>query len=184
MMLLASAAALTLAPAEAFGQREHFAAMLALPYVAPPRHCRWSAHRVKAFSPRGAFCGAGMAFKPYLLAIPLLVETFLLWERRAWRNLFRAEIFGMGSLLAVFPFLVWQFTPHYFSQILPLMLLTYGAFQITFAETALRPAVAGFVVLGLTASLIWRQACGAAANGFGYSRPLGASFVFSRLEKG
>lgn len=159
MVLLASAAALALAPAEAFGQREHFAALLALPYVAA------AVQLAEGRTPRtrlriliGLLCGVGMAFKPYLLAIPLLVEAFLLWETRAWRNLFRAEIIGMAASVAVYPLLVWQFTPEYFTEILPLALPTYAAFQITFSEIALRPAVANFLLLMVIAAyFIWRR---------------------------
>ena len=158
MVLLASAAALTLAPVEAFGQREHFAALLALPYAAAA--VQLAEGRAPHTSLRiliGLLCGVGMAFKPYLLAIPLLVEAFLLWETRAWRNLFRAEIIGMAVSVAVYPILVWQFTPQYFSEILPLALQTYGAFQSTFSEAALRPAVASFLLfLGIAVYFIWR----------------------------
>jgi hypothetical protein len=98
-----------------------------------------------------------MSFKPYLLAIPLLVEVFLLWETRNWRNLVRGEILGMAALLAVYPLLVWQFTPQYFTEILPLALLTYGAYQIPFLETILRPAVASFgLFTSIAAYMIWR----------------------------
>jgi len=159
MVLLASAAALTLAPAEAFGQREHFAALLALPYVAAAvQLAEGRAPRTSLRVLIGLLCGVGMAFKPYLLAIPLLVEAFLLWERRAWRNLFRAEILGMAASVAVYPVLVWQFTPQYFTGILPLALQTYGAFQSTFSGTALRPAVASFLLfLGIAAYFTWRR---------------------------
>ena len=159
MVLLASAAALTLAPAEAFGQREHFAALLGLPYVAA------AAQLAEGRAPRpslrilaGLLGGVGMAFKPHLLAIPLLVEVFLLWETRNWRNLFRAEIIGMAASVAAYPIFVWQFTPQYFTEMLPLALLTYGAFQSTFSETIVRPAVAGFLLfLGMAAYLVWRR---------------------------
>lgn len=159
MVLLASAAALTIAPAEAFGQREHFAALLALPYVAAAvQLAEGRAPRTSLRILVGLLCGVGMAFKPYLLAIPLLVEAFLLWETRAWRNLFRAEIIGMTISVAVYPLLVWQFTPQYFTEILPLALHTYGAFQSTFSEAALRPAVASFLLfLGIAAYLIWHR---------------------------
>jgi hypothetical protein len=159
MVLLASAAALTLAPAEAFGQREHFAALLALPYVAAAvQLAEGRAPRTRFRILIGLLCGVGMAFKPYLLAIPLLVEAFLLWETRAWRNLFRAEIIGMAISVAVYPLLVWQLTPQYFTEILPLALPTYAAFQSTFSEIALRPAVANVLLLmGIAAYFIWRR---------------------------
>jgi hypothetical protein len=159
MVLLASAAALTLAPAEAFGQREHFAALLALPYVAAAvQLAEGRAPRTSLRVLIGLLCGVGMAFKPYLLAIPLLVEAFLLWETRAWRNLFRPEIMGMAAIVAVFPILVWQFTPQYFTEVLPLALQTYEAFQSTYSETALRPAVASFLLfLGIAAFFTWRR---------------------------
>ncbi len=156
--MLASAAALTLAPAEAFGQREHFAALLALPYVAAAvQLAEGRAPRTSLRVLIGLLCGVGMAFKPYLLAIPLLVEAFLLWETRAWRNLCRAEIIGMAAVLAVYPVLVWQLTPQYFTEILPLALQTYGAFQNSISETALRPVVASFLLfLGIAVFFIWR----------------------------
>lgn len=159
MVLLASAAALTLAPAEAFGQREHFAALLALPYVAAAvQLAEGRAPRTSLRILIGLLCGVGMAFKPYLLAIPLLVEAFLLWETRVLRTLFRAEIMGMAASVAVYPLLVWQFTPQYFTEILPLALQTYGAFQSTFSELALRPAVISFLLfLGIAAYFIWRR---------------------------
>lgn len=158
MLLLVLAAVLTIAPAEAFGQREHFAALLALPYVAA------AAQLAEGRAPRaslrvlvGLLSGVGMSFKPYLLAIPVLVEVFLLWETRNWRNLVRGEILGMAALLAVYPLLVWQFTPQYFTEILPLALLTYGAYQIPLLETVLRPAVASFgLFTGVAAYMIWR----------------------------
>ena len=186
MVLLACAAALTIAPGEAFGQREHFAAMLALPYVAA------AAQLAEGRTPRrslrvlaGFMCGAGLAFKPYLLIIPLLVEAFLLWETRAWRNLFRAEVFGMGGLLAVYPFLVWQFTPQYFTEILPLMLLTYGAYQISLPETILRPAVASFgLYLGLTAYMIWRLGLQRSGERVWMLAALGGLICFLAQEKG
>lgn len=147
LLLLASAAALTLVPAEAFGQREHFAALLVLPYLAA------AAQLAEGRRPGAALCilagvlgGTGMAFKPYLLAIPALVEAFLLWERREWRQLFRAETLAMAGVLAIYPLLVWQFTPEYFGAIVPLALKTYGAFEISYLETLARQPV---VVLGL-----------------------------------
>ena len=64
----------------------------------------------------------------------------------------------MAASLAVYPILVWQFTPQYFTEILPLALHTYGAFQNTFSETVLRPAVASFLLfLGIAAYFIWHR---------------------------
>ena len=159
LLLIASAMALTVVPAEAFGQREHFATLLALPYVAA------AAQLAEGRKPRTALCvlagllgGVGMAFKPYLLAIPMLVEAFLLWERRDWRQLFRTETLGMAGVLAAYPLLVWQFTPAYFSEIVPLALITYGAFEISYLLTLLRHPVAVFALfIGVATTLIWRS---------------------------
>ena len=159
MVLLASAAALTLAPAEAFGQREHFAALLALPYVAAAAQlAEGRAPRASLRILAGLLCGVAMAFKPYLLAIPLLVEVFLLWEKRSWQNLFRPEIMGLAAIVAVFPILVWQLTPDYFTEIVPLALLTYGAFQNPISEIVLRPDVVSFfLLLGIAVYLVRRR---------------------------
>ncbi len=159
LLILASAAALTMVPAEAFGQREHFAALLALPYVAA------AAQLAEGRRPRPALCilagllgGVGMAFKPHLLAIPALVEAYLLWERRDWRQLFRAETLGVAGVLAIYPLLVWQFTPEYFSVIVPLALKTYGAFRVSYLETLSRqPVLVLGLFLGAAAYLIQRN---------------------------
>lgn len=159
LLLLASVAALTLVPAEAFGQREHFAALLALPYLAA------AAQLAEGRRPGTALCilagllgGVGMAFKPYLLAIPALVEGFLLWERRERRLLFRAETLVMAGVLAAYPVLVWHFTPEYFGAIVPLALKTYGAFEISHLETLARqPVVVLGLFLGVAAYLIQRS---------------------------
>ncbi len=159
LLLLASAAALTLVPAEAFGQREHFAALLLLPYLAA------AAQLAEGRSPGTALCilagvlgGTGMAFKPFLLAIPALVEGFLLWDRRAWRQLFRAETLAMAGVLAAYPVLVWHFTPEYFGAIVPLALKTYGAFEVSYFEALWRQPVVVFgLFLGVAAYLTERS---------------------------
>ncbi|HYZ34692.1 MAG TPA: hypothetical protein VE684_20710, partial [Crenalkalicoccus sp.] len=80
--LTAGLPALALAAGYDFGQREHLMAVGALPYLVV------AARRADGVPPGRAAClgtallaGLGFALKPHFLAIPALVEGYLLWRR-------------------------------------------------------------------------------------------------------
>ncbi len=82
-----------------FGQREHFSVILVLPYVLTV------AHRLEgrdlgfaAGLAVGAGAALGLAFKPYFLLVPLLLEGALLYKVRSFRALVRPE--ALGAILA------------------------------------------------------------------------------------
>jgi hypothetical protein len=116
------------AAARDFGQRDHLAALLCLPYVllaaVKPRRNILSL-RVVA----GLLAGMGICLKPQLALVPIAVELVsVLWPRVRLRSLVQrpepALLIGMG-----FAFLtaVWHFAPLYFSLTLPTLLATYWA---------------------------------------------------------
>jgi hypothetical protein len=137
-LLIVSAGILLLLPISSFGQREHLATVLLFPYVA----AQMQRVEGRAVPPAlrfaiGLMAGVGVAFKPYFLAIPGLVELYLLWCIRDWRLPLRADVIGLALPVALFPFLVWTFTPQYFSDIVPLALQTYPAFAAALWQVVL-----------------------------------------------
>lgn len=113
-LLFAAYAAIAL-PGYDFGQREHLALLLVLPYLggavlrleAELLSCR---HAMAA-----AACAAvGLALKPHFLLVPLLVEGLLLWHGRRlpWR-----ETLLMGALGALYGVLVLWLAPDYLSML-------------------------------------------------------------------
>ncbi len=156
--VLIAAAVLALAANESFGQREHFAAILAVPYVAA------AAQRLAGRKPSlpvailtGIIGGFGMALKPYFLAIPVLVEILLLAMRRDWRGLFRAELMAMAVPVLVYPLFVWWLTPLYFTFILPLSLATYHAYRMPLFIAVLLPQFAVAILTLLFAVYVSRR---------------------------
>lgn len=117
-----------------FGQREYFATLLVLPYISSVALRSNHQNLPNGFAlPLGALAGIGVSFKPYFILIPVFVEFFWLLQHRDWRRLFRTEVLAGLALVLLYPAIVWEFYPTYFTEILPLTLLTYGAYQASFA---------------------------------------------------
>jgi len=159
ILILAAAAVMTIAPAADFGQREHFAALLMFPYVAAAFQMaegRRAGRGILILAGLGA--GIGLSFKPYLLAIPVMVEVSLFLLKRDWRSQMRLELAVMAVPLAIYPAAVWWLTPEYLTKIVPLALLTYGAYDAPFPIALTQPVSTRFIgVAAGTAYLIWRE---------------------------
>ncbi len=151
------AVVMTLGSAWAFGQREHLAMLLVLPYVASVT--------VRAEMKPGLgvlvgfLAGIGLDFKPYFLAIPILLEGLLLIQTWNWRALFRIELVIMGIVVLIYPVLVWWYYPQYFTVVIPLVQQTYGAYQIPFADILQRTVVVGFAIFfaATVGLMLWRR---------------------------
>lgn len=120
----------TLAPAASFGQREYLSALFAMPYLsaAALRADGASSVRRPLAAAAGVLAGIGFAFKPYLLAVPVLVEGYVL-VRRGWRTVLRTETIAMGACLVIYAALVVVLTPDYLTFAVPLMKSVYWAFD-------------------------------------------------------
>jgi hypothetical protein len=138
-----------------FGQREYFLTLLLLPYITSV------ASRVdgKTIHPYlqvllGLITGVGLAFKPYFLAIPLLVEAFHLYETRNWKVVLRIDIFIMAGVMLVYPLLAWWQYPEYFSDILPMAQLTYEAYQISLHDLVWKSAFILFSIITIDIAVL------------------------------
>lgn len=123
----------TLAPAASFGQREYVSVLFAMPYLAA------AALRLQGGTPGlnrtvyaaiGLLAGIGFAFKPYFLAIPLLVEGLLV-ARLGWRTALRTEALAMGLTILSFALLVVLLVPQFLEFTIPLLRSIYWAFDTT-----------------------------------------------------
>jgi len=113
-------------PGEMFAQREHLMLLGAVPYLLLAA-ARFDGLKV----PRGRMvaialiAGLGFALKPHFLAIPLLVEVYLLTARGWRKTLFDAVPWIILGVMAGYVAAAWLVTPDYFTSVLPLIFDSY-----------------------------------------------------------
>jgi hypothetical protein len=143
------------------GQREHLMTLFAVPYallaarraegVATPRGLAWTVTLAAAL---------GFALKPHFLAVPALVEAFVLW-RRGTAALRDPLPWGMAALWGVYLASLPVVFPEYLGFVVPLVIGFYldnhglGLTDVLFTER-LGPAALGLLVL--VPALAWRGA--------------------------
>lgn len=108
-------------PNQMFAQREHIMLVLCLPYllVAAGR-AQGEILSQRLLIATALMAGFGFNIKPYFVAIPALVELYLLWRRgwsRTWRDPSPYMMLGVGLAHAAFAVFV---TPEYFTIALPI----------------------------------------------------------------
>jgi hypothetical protein len=113
-------------PGEMFAQREHLMLLGTVPYLL------LAAARLDGVAmPRGRLltiaiiAGFGFALKPHFLAIPLLVEVYLLTARGWRKTLLDAVPWIMLAVMVAYVVAAWLVTPEYFTSVLPLILDSY-----------------------------------------------------------
>lgn len=113
-------------PGEMYAQREHLMLLGAVPYVMLAA-ARFDGLKV----PRGRLisiaivAGLGFALKPHFLAIPLLVEVYLL-ASRGWRKTLTDTVpWILLGVLVAYVAAAWFVTPDYFTSVLPLIFDSY-----------------------------------------------------------
>jgi hypothetical protein len=161
MALLTGAAfAMAILPNAAFAQREHLAFVLGLPY------CLLLANRIEESVARprgiavvcGALAGIAFGFKPWLLAVPLLLELLHFAKVRKLRNVLRTETVSLAVVLLIYLaavlFLAWD----YLAQVVPMGVATYWAYDVAGASwfhwrAAVAPLLAALVCLGIARSM-------------------------------
>jgi hypothetical protein len=138
--MIAGAAVLMVVPICVFGQREHFAVLLSLPYFyACAARLRGQGVTLWMAITAGLMAGIGLSIKHYFLLAPLLVEAYLIYGQGSVRSLFRPEIYAAtiaGLLHAAFALI---FHPEYFTVIVPLILAAYDAYGRPLWFIALMP---------------------------------------------
>jgi hypothetical protein len=111
-----------------FGQREHFALIASIPYVALIAR-RAGGQRVAwpLAMAVGLFGALAFALKPYFAAVPVLLEAslFLTARRNGWR-FWRPEVLTLGGAAIAYAAAVVVLTPDYLSHIVPMIRQAYG----------------------------------------------------------
>lgn len=113
-------------PGEMFAQREHLMVLTAVPYALLAA-ARYDGLKV----PRGrmiaiaVIAGIGFALKPHFLAIPALIELYLLIAR-GWRKTFSDAVpWIILGVMVAYVAAAWLVTLEYFTQVLPLIFSSY-----------------------------------------------------------
>lgn len=117
--------------ASSFGQREHLAFLLSLPYlfVARLRHADVQIPRGRALF-AGAMAGIGFSIKPVFVLVPAVVELAIwLTERPRWR-LLRVETVAMAVAGSLAVLVTIALAPDYLRTVVPATYATYWAYDV------------------------------------------------------
>ena len=137
-------------PAALMGQREQLALIVSLPYAAliARRHAGYSVPLVLAIGV--AVLGAyGFALKHYFVAVPLVLELWLMQRLRgAWRP-WRPELLVLAGLAIAYAAAVAILAPAFFTLILPMVNTAYFSSQETLFFTVVKPYVLSWVIVAV-----------------------------------
>ncbi len=111
---------------EDFAQREHFAAMAALPIIicVAARGSGWKADAI-SWLVAGACGGLVMAIKPHFAIAILLAALYAGLRRRSLRPILAPEMWLAGGLLLAFLAMTWLVHPAFFTEIVPVAAVSY-----------------------------------------------------------
>jgi len=138
----AAAAALTIAPIDVFGQREHLMLILALPYfflVAARLGGSASSPRLALLI--GTLAGIGFALKPYFLLAPVALELTVILHRRSPFAVSRVETWSIAAVTAAYVAFVAVVHPQYLNFIAPSAMLVYEAYASPLRLVVMQPMV-------------------------------------------
>lgn len=136
-------------PASQTGQREPLALIVSLPYAAliARRHAGVTVPGLLAAGV-ALLAAYGFALKHYFVAVPVVLELWLIARQRAaWRP-WRPEVVVLAGLAAAYAAAVVVLTPAFFSVILPMVEAAYFSSQATLVFTLVKPYVLFWVVAG------------------------------------
>lgn len=125
-LLLAITFTLVIMPGYSFGEREHFAIILTLPYLFL-LDLRLSS---KTFNYGliilvGIFAGVGFAIKPHFLFALIACEIFLIYKKRNLFVCFRLETFIIALIILLYAASLFLLTPDYLFKVWPLVYHLY-----------------------------------------------------------
>jgi len=119
-------AALTILPAQTFGQREHLALIASLPVIAT------LTARAQGVKPlpwmilaAGLGAGATICIKPYFVLAIAMAAAAAALRRRSWRLLFAAELWIAGAVAIVYAVCTIVFYPAFFTDLMPVLADVY-----------------------------------------------------------
>jgi hypothetical protein len=149
-LLLSCIAAALLLPARDFGQREHFAFLLLIPYSLL---CAVRAERLEGVNRVTALLVAaaasvGFGLKPHFGIVLLALLAYVVWSRRDWRAVVTLENVGIATGLGLYVAFVLLWTPEYVTAMVPIAVRHYGAYTVS-PWLLLTEGDASLFVLGL-----------------------------------
>lgn len=128
-----------------FGQRDHLAAIVAIPYVWANRAGRGERAAIGAWS----FLGFGL--KPHLMLIPAGATLARMIQERSWRPAVAPENLVLGLFSIAYVAAALALYPAYFSDIVPLTRLVYFVYGRPFPGEALTAVMLCLCVAALIA---------------------------------
>lgn len=130
-LLVVSVAVAAILPIGNFGQRDVLALILILPYLylMIGRTAGLPASGRMLPVVVGFAAGFGFCLKPYLLALPVLLELLQLLLSRSFRSLFRAETIAMAVTVLAYAGAILLFARDYLEFALPLIRAVYWAYD-------------------------------------------------------
>jgi hypothetical protein len=134
-----------------FGQREFLTVLLILPYLfAAALRMRGQGIAASAAVAIGLAAGFGIAFKPYFLLVPALVEIALVWRLRSLRTIWRPEALGALASAALCLIGLLLFARPWLTDVLPDISMAYWAFDAPITAVILHFSVTfGLLVLAI-----------------------------------
>jgi hypothetical protein len=134
-----------------FGQREFLTVLLILPYLlAAARRMRGQEIAGAAAVVIGLAAGFGIAFKPYFLAVPALVEIALIWRLRSLRTIYRPEAVGALTSAGLCLIGLLLFARPWLTDVLPDISKIYWAYDSSALALVVHfSAPFGLLVLGI-----------------------------------
>jgi hypothetical protein len=130
LFLVTAAFVLTISVQRDFGQREHLAVALVLPYVlATALRMDGKAPPGRVAAVIGAAAALGLAFKPHFLLVQLLLEVSLAWRRRTIHAVVRPEVLGAVLCFSLYGIGLLLFARAWLFDAMPAIAKVYWAFD-------------------------------------------------------
>ena len=125
-LLIVLALAMVLPAGYGWAQREHIMAVAALPYILLCARRAAGGTVAPSLAMAAALLAAlGLLQKPHFVLVPLTVEVWLLLQRR---SPFRPETWTLGVAGLLYVAAAWVFAGPWFTDVLPDMMVAYGAY--------------------------------------------------------
>lgn len=114
-----------------FGQREQIALATTIPYVfLIVRRAAEKQTPIMLAILVGLLAAFGFALKHYFVAVPILLELFLLVNLKAKYKIFRTETLAVGFMAIIYGVLIVLITPDFLTIVVPMVQLAYFGYEV------------------------------------------------------
>lgn len=154
-LLTGLALVLTLGAGRDFGQREHLAVALCLPWLMVMA-ARAEARAVSLLAAllAGLAAGVGICFKPHFLAVPVLVGLYAMARRRSSRPVLTVESLAIVLTGVAYLAATWFFARPYLTEVVPLISQVYWGFSHSMMQVVLgQPVPIALCLVALAGAL-------------------------------